>query len=136
MAGGIWSERPRDRRGERRGVLGTAWSSLLLRSSFSWKVGEGARTEGVVVRLAVGGSEKERDFEGVLVSWNVKGAGAAQVKCDQPRYSGYMNEPGPTNVKLHRMKRSFLEGGQECAMTDRELTTLLWAPAGKAVRVL
>jgi hypothetical protein len=47
-------------------VLGKAWSSLLLRSSFSWKVGDGARTAGVLLRWAVGGSEKERDLEGVL----------------------------------------------------------------------
>lgn len=45
-----------------RGVSGTAWSSLLVEwCSFSRKVGEGWRALG-----ARGGSEKERDLEGVL----------------------------------------------------------------------
>lgn len=45
-----------------RGVSGTAWSSLLVEwCSFSRKVGEGWRALG-----AEGGSEKERDLEGVL----------------------------------------------------------------------
>jgi hypothetical protein len=42
---GIWSERPRDRKSGRRGVLGCAtsvWSSLDLRAG-SWNLGEGDR---------------------------------------------------------------------------------------------
>lgn len=62
---GICKERPRERKSGRReafGVVGTAWSSLLCwLLSFSRKVGEGARVDG-----ALGGSEKERDLEGVL----------------------------------------------------------------------
>lgn len=63
-AGGIWSERPRERKLGRRGgrgvVGGTAsasWSSLLC--TLSRKVGDGWS--------ACGGSERERDFEGVLL---------------------------------------------------------------------
>jgi hypothetical protein len=76
-AGGIWSERPRrEERGDLRGVVGRAWSSLLLRASFSWKDGEGARDAGVLLEFAFGGSEKERDFEGVLAGEAVEGGGS------------------------------------------------------------
>jgi hypothetical protein len=51
--------------GERvEGVVGTAWSSLLPCRMRSRKVGEGAS----VPFAAVGGSEKERDLEGVVAS--------------------------------------------------------------------
>jgi hypothetical protein len=43
------------------GVAGTAWSSLLPCRMRSRKVGDGARA-------AMGGSEKERDLEGVVTS--------------------------------------------------------------------
>ena len=48
-------------------MVGKAWSSLLWREIFSWKVGEGARVLGVVLKELVGGSEKERFLVGVLV---------------------------------------------------------------------
>jgi hypothetical protein len=47
-------------------VVGRAWSSLLVNAVFSWNVGEGARVEGGRALLLCG-SEKERDFEGVLL---------------------------------------------------------------------
>jgi len=73
-SGGICKDRPRDRKSGRRagrlgfGVVGRAWSSLLCCvGRFSRKDGEGASAGGVLVGvLALGGSEKERDFEGVL----------------------------------------------------------------------
>lgn len=72
--GGIWRDKPRPssglrpERGDLSGVLGRAWSSLVVRASFSWKVGEGARVAGVPLGFVrFGGSEKERDFEGVFV---------------------------------------------------------------------
>ena len=65
--GGIWIDKPRVRRGDRGfGVVGMAWSSLLCKEILSRKVGDGASVLGVLVLLTVGGSEKERDFVGVL----------------------------------------------------------------------
>ena len=63
---GICKDKPRAISGLRpmrdgRGVVGKAWSSLLM--CLSRKVGEGASVVGVIV---FGGSEKERDLEGVL----------------------------------------------------------------------
>ncbi len=56
--GGICSERSRlmsgrrDERGDLRGVLGKAWSSLLVKASFSWNVGAGASVAGVPLGFA------------------------------------------------------------------------------------
>lgn len=80
--GGICKDRPRKsgRRGgsgeaadsggrkavaveEEEGVVGTAWSSLLVRRACLRKVGEGCSEVGAVI----GGSDKERDFAGVTV---------------------------------------------------------------------
>ena len=77
--GGIWRNRPRARKSGRReafGVMGTALSSLLWRESLSWKVGEGWRALGVVL---LGGSEKERDFDGVLIGEFISGGGCMAV---------------------------------------------------------
>ena len=72
--GGICRDRPRARKSGRRmglGVVGTAWSSLLVdRESFSRKLGEGARVEGL---LAAGVSENERVLEGVREGEAVSG---------------------------------------------------------------
>lgn len=49
-------------------MVGRAWSSLLVRESFSRKVGEGARVAGAPLEgAAFSGSEKERFLVGVLV---------------------------------------------------------------------
>ena len=82
--GGICRDRPRARKSGRRGdlafgVVGKAWSSLLC-GILSRKVGEGARPVGVVLLLAFGGSEKERDLEGVL-----EGEFASVGKCEEDR---------------------------------------------------
>jgi hypothetical protein len=59
-------------------VLGRAWSSLLVRASFSRKAGEGARVAGVPLEFAFGGSEKERAFEGVLAGEAVEGGASCE----------------------------------------------------------
>ena len=47
-----------------------------MRASFSWKVGEGASVAGVPLPFVFGGSEKERDLEGVLAGEAVEGGGS------------------------------------------------------------
>ena len=53
---------------------GKAWSSLLVKDSFSWKVGEGARVAGVPFDFAF--AEKERSLVGVLTGDAVEGGGS------------------------------------------------------------
>lgn len=74
---GIWRESGRR---EGLGVVGGAasWSSLLVsRTIFSRKAGEGARM--LAVGVLFGGSEKERDLEGVFIASEEDGGGGGAI---------------------------------------------------------
>ena len=123
--GGIWSERPRPisrrrERGDLRGVLGRAWSSLLVRASFSWKVGEGARVAGVPLGFELGGSEKERDFEGVLAGEAEEGAGS----WSSGSIAASMVVFVVGESSLHGMERYFVEA-RMCAELQQQMRDLI-----------
>lgn len=80
--GGICKDNPRERKSGRRDGLGVvgrrASSSLLFRYCLSWKVGDGWSVLGPLF----GGSDRERDFEGVLLlSVTVPPAPVAATAC-------------------------------------------------------